>query len=65
MNIENTENQNVVNSVLEYQKFAKEADKKLKKYLKAQAVMYAAKDEWETAQEAANKAVSDLRKVIT
>lgn len=61
----NTENQNVVNAVLEYQKLVKNADRKLKRYLKAQAVIEAAKDEWETAQEAANEAISELRKVIT
>lgn len=60
----NTENQNVVDAILEYQKLVKEADKKLKKYLKAQAAMEAAKYEWETAQEAANETVTELRKIL-
>ena len=64
MNAEYTENQDLANSVLEYQRLANNAERKLKKYLRAQAAMDFAREEWEAAQEAANEAVTELRKVL-
>lgn len=64
MNTEISENQDIANAVLEYQRLVKEAERKLKKYLKAQAVMDTAKEEWEIAQKAANEAAMELKKVL-
>lgn len=64
MNTEISENQDVANAVLEYQRLVKEAERKLKKYLKAQAVMDTSKEEWEIAQKAANEAAMELKKVL-
>lgn len=64
MNAENTENQGVANALLEYQRLVKETERKLKKYLKAQAVMDTSKEEWEIAQKAANEAAMELKKVL-
>jgi hypothetical protein len=64
MNTNNAENQEVSTAVFGYQKLAKEAERKLKKYLRAQAAMDSAMEEWEAAQKAANEAVTELRKTL-
>lgn len=64
MNTENTEDPTVAEAVSEYQRLMKDANRKLKKYLRAQAVMETRRKEWEAAQEATYKGVAELKETL-